>query len=167
MPTDWDSRIADHHAAVEEYCATARRLDEAAWHRAVTEGKWSPGEITEHLAMSYAILRSELRGAGGMRPRTNWWQRTLLRVAILPVILVKGRIPRRVMAPREIRPAGGTFEREPTLARMVGEADALMRELGERRDVKLTHPFFGKLTAPEVVRFLAVHTRHHLGQLPT
>jgi hypothetical protein len=34
------------------------------------------------------------------------------------------------------------------------------------RPVRLTHAYFGKLTAPQILKLLAVHAAHHRDQFP-
>jgi hypothetical protein len=49
------------------------------------------------------------------------------------------------------------------------QANLFEQELGRAHEsggARLTHPFFGHQSAPEALRFVAVHAAHHRRQLP-
>jgi hypothetical protein len=162
----WDSALREHREAVEAFIASAGQVGDAGWNRPVSEGKWSPAQIAEHVRLSHAVLLQELGGAGGLRVRTSWWLRAIIRRTILPRILRTGRIPTGVQAVREVRPGDGPFEQGATLGRLRAEADQFARELSERRTAAtLTHPYFGTLSAADALRLTTAHTLHHRGQL--
>ena len=68
--TELETAIADNRMAVEEFIARARGIDAAAWSAPRGEGKWSPAQIVEHLAIVYEYNRKVVTGdAGGGAPR--------------------------------------------------------------------------------------------------
>ena len=48
--TELETALADNRAAVAEFVATARALDEGQWTTPRAGGAWSRGQIVEHLA---------------------------------------------------------------------------------------------------------------------
>jgi hypothetical protein len=171
MPTDadWQSRCADHQREISHFLADAERLDDAAWSLKPAPGKWSPGQIAEHLVLSYAAMRRELAGGVGLRLRTRFWRRLLIRWRFLPMILKSGRLPPGAPAVREIRPADEPRARPVVTGDLREQAALFEQELGRASDAgggHLTHPFLGRLSAREALRFVAVHAAHHRRQLP-
>lgn len=162
-----DSARAEHRASIETFVDAASAVPDDAWERPLAPGKWSPAQVAEHLRLTYETVLRERSGGTGLRVRSKWWLRPLLRFRILPMILREGVVPRGAKAPREIRPGDGPFERAPLLASI--------RELGERAEASLagvrdsdagfTHHVFGALPASKALRFATVHNNHHARQV--
>src|SRR5438477_2563415 len=97
----WRHLEAEHREAVERFMSLARSIAPGRWQIAPERAKWSPAQITEHIALTYEVLLRELSGGSAMAARTNWWQAIVLRTFILSRILKTGRIPSGATAPRE------------------------------------------------------------------
>ena len=166
--SDRDAVTQAHHDAVETFLTTARAVPPNDWERPVSRGKWSPAQIAEHLRITYTVVAQQLAGGTGIRVRTPWWLRLVLRWRVLPRILSRGIFPAGARAPREIRPGDGPFERDQTLSALLTSAavveDGLAREW-EGSPVRMTHHVFGALDTPTAARLLTVHTLHHARQL--
>jgi hypothetical protein len=80
------------------------------------------------------------------------------------VILAIGWIPRgKGRSPKSLR--GAVASRNDLIsatARLRSQIDALSTELIARRDPVVPHPFFGGLTAAQALRFMVVHSEHHM-----
>ena len=103
-----------------------------------------------------------------MAVRLPWWKRRLVRWRFLPLIL-RGGFPKNAPAPREIRPTGHAASPEEAACRLSESAAQFSDRLGEaarRGPVRLTHPYFGGLSALQILRLLTSHARHHQSQLP-
>lgn len=161
-----ERELADHREALLAFIATAEGLSIDDWNAARPGDKWSPAQIAEHLRLTYVVVRAELAGQGGMQVRTKWWQQQLFRILFLPRILKQGRFPKGVRAMREIRPAGGPFDRAQVLAGLQREGEGFIASVrtstGKER---VTHPYLGPLGVDDGVRFLTQHLRHHHAQL--
>jgi DinB superfamily len=166
---DWQSRCEDHEREISRFLRDADRLDDVAWTRKPAPGKWSPGQIAEHLVLSYAAMRRELAGGTGLRLRSRFWRRLLIRWRFLPVVLKERRLPAGAPAVREIRPAEEPRPRAVVTGDLRDQATLFEQELGRARAAgggRLTHPFFGRLSPAEALRFVAVHAAHHRRQIP-
>jgi hypothetical protein len=153
---------------VEEFLAQARRIPLARWDVPLAVGKWSPAQVAEHLRLTYEVVRREASGGAGLRVRTSWWLRLILRFKYLRAILDRGDIPRGARAPSELRPGPGPFEREALLASIAAgaeSAEAAYADQGGGRSRGFTHHVFGRLEAVDAIRFASVHNQHHTRQI--
>ena len=160
-----ERELADQREALLAFVATAEGLAAEAWNAAPGD-KWSPAQIAEHLRLTYVAVRAELDVQGGLRVRTKWWQQRLFRLLFLPRILKQGRFPKGVPAMREIRPAGGPFDRVQVLAALQREGEGLIAAVRTSTgNERVTHPYLGPLGVDDGVRFLTQHLRHHHAQV--
>lgn len=166
---EWERIASRHDTSLASYIYLASDLDEAAWRSPVAEGKWSPMEITEHLRAAYEILLREQETGVGLRPRSGFFLRTFLRVAILPSIFRKRSFPAGAKAPSEIRPINCIEDRTEALAKLRELGERCAAVLGEKRadpNAKLTHHLFGTLTPAKGLDFVTIHLENHTRQLP-
>ncbi len=169
MPADLEAGLAAHRTSLAAYAAAAGAVPESRWNQGPAPDKWSPGQVTEHLRMTYVVVGGELDGKTGLTPRTPWWIRPLLRFRFLRGILKDGAVPPGAKAPRELRPDAGPFDRDRTLSALTEGAAAFEAILTRRWNdpaAAVTHHVFGRLSAAEMLRFAAVHLDHHARQLP-
>lgn len=160
--------LREHRAAVEAYLSLIDGMDDAAWVRPHLPGKWSPAQITEHLALGYEAVVRELRGEGAMRLRAAPWLRAVLRWLYLPHALFHRSLPVRAVAPREMRPVSETIEKPAARARLDAAVRRFEEEAAAARlrgaPTRITHPYFGPVPLARAIRFLAVHVEHHQRQ---
>jgi hypothetical protein len=165
----WDERVRAHQGAVARFVETAGKLDDVAWHARPAPDKWCPGQIAEHVALTYLKLVSELARPGrGMRARLPLWKSALLRWRLLPGILRTGRFP-EARAVREIRPPDTPRTKAAVLDALQAEAarfEAGLTQARDRGEGALTHPYFGRLAPHKMLGLIAAHTEHHRRQLP-
>jgi hypothetical protein len=168
VSAEWIGLVEAHALALHEYRIAASALDSATWLRPIASGKWSPAEITAHVAKAYGVLTVELDGGAGMGLRGSSLQRLVLRHTVLPRLLTGRPFPPGVRAPRETRPTEIIEEPVVALTRLVERAEQFTRNLTEkagRQKVRLTHAYFGQLSAPQGLKLSTAHTRHHARQL--
>ncbi|MEP6994615.1 MAG: DinB family protein [Acidobacteriota bacterium] len=163
-----DQAAADHRETVHAVVETIRALDPSTWTQSREPGKWSPAQIAEHLRIAYDPPLAELSGGTGFAVRLPGWKRRLFRWIALPGFL-RGRFPKGASAPREIRPTGQSESPEEAGRRLGEGAEVFLARLLEAErsgPVRLTHPYFGKLSALQIVKLLTSHARHHGAQFP-
>lgn len=172
MTTDatLEEMLKAHRAAVAEFEARASGVSVDRWLTPRAEGKWTPAEETRHLILTYQAFTANLRGERTMRLKGSPLLRRVWRLFGLTWILWRGRIPRAVRAPREVRPEGETGERDALLAafeaEVAGFEAAYTACWHSRPGATVTHPFFGELNLRHALHLAGVHTRHHAAFLP-
>lgn len=158
-----------HAKAVEDLLATAARIPDMRWKAPRAEGKWSPAETLEHLAIAYDVLLRELDTGVAMKVVTKAWQRIVLRLTIIPRILGRGTFPADARAPREVRPQMPAVDRASAVASFRGKADRFASRIRETRlsrpRTRLTHAYFGRSSLVNALLFTARHIDHHRRQL--
>ncbi|MEQ1689896.1 MAG: DinB family protein [Gemmatimonas sp.] len=170
MHVTFDPEVAraDHQRAVAEFVAAARAVSVAAWERKPDDTHWSPAQITEHVRMTYEVVGAQFTGGPGLRVRTTWWARLMLRWRFLGSILESGVFPEGARAPREIRPGDGPFDRETVIDALERAATVTENRLvagWTDPNCQMTHHVFGRLRPPQGARLVTVHTAHHAAQL--
>lgn len=165
--TGVETAIADNRAAVSEFAAAARSLDAVTWNTPRAEGAWTPAQIVQHVAIVYEYSRDVVLGtpAGGSLPR---FLRPLLRRLVVDSTLKAGRSTRKGRAPSILKPSADAPAAAEAIARLeaaLAGFEAAIRSSHPEARHYVTHPFFGKVPMADYVRFQAIHTRHHRGQL--
>lgn len=131
------------------------------------EGKWSVGEILEHLTLAYTANRQTLEkvlASGELRARTprltqRFWRTVVIELGVFP----------RVEAPDSTRPRGsvpadrGVATIREALVALDETFGRVTARFGDRVPVA-THPFFAGLTVRQWTRFHWRHTHHHMKQ---
>lgn len=170
--TQWKQALAEHRTTIADFAECVRGIPSGRWLQVPVEGKWSPAEEALHVRQVYEVTLATLAGGPGLRSRVPEWQATLLRNTFLPLCLALGKLPRGVRAPREVVPnlvAAPGATPESLAADVVERATAFERIVdaaAQRGESPLMrHPYFGMLGGALAVRFLSLHTRHHLRHL--
>jgi len=162
---DLETALAAHRQAVEDFLSTARGVPVAQWGQPRAPGKWSPGQVTEHVARAYEMNRRVVNGSfpGSGAPRL---MRPLLRTFLLNPVLKRGKFLPGSKSPRVFRPGALPPQQAPLIGRLQiavknfeADASAVTRDFIE-------HPIFGRLGLADFVRLQEIHTRHHRNQLP-
>jgi hypothetical protein len=131
-------------------------------------GKWSPAELTEHLTLTYDGVLVELAGGPPIRVRFTGLKLLVVRLMVMRRFLGQGFVPPGVRAPKEVVPLNANPDRNAALAGLEARAAEFEREIAPRlsdRAGRVTHPFFGRLTMAQGLRFAEVHIRHHTKQM--
>jgi len=168
MP-DLQSSAIDNQQAVGEFLTAARAVPHSAWTQPRAPGKWSPGQVTEHVAIAYEVARGILNGtfSGRAAPRPL---RPLIRTFVFNPILRTGRFRKGTKAPAPFQPTASPASVADLAARLQAAAGAFEVELdaaARQGRTFLDHPFFGQVALSDYSRLQAIHTRHHCQQLGT
>lgn len=167
---NWNDIQRVHDAAAARLAETAERVEPEKWLVPRAEGKWTPAQIVEHLNRVYDVILGELEGKPGMKIRTRFWMRTLLRLTVVGRILRGGWFPERAPAPYETRPGNGVEDKDEAIrmfrdrAAQFSSAVAKAHESGKK--VRITHAYFGAASLDRSTLLCARHIEHHERQLP-
>ncbi|HEX8321355.1 DinB family protein [Longimicrobium sp.] len=166
--TRWRSALEEHQVALAGYLNAAAALPADAWTTPWQPGKWTPAEITEHLALVYRMFIGEATTGTAMKLKLTPFRRRMLKLLLLPHMLFHRTFPKGARAPRAVRPhtPGGT--REEALAQLRTLAEQFERAAETARGAGrpgLTHPYFGLIDWNRGMRFAALHIEHHRGQI--
>jgi hypothetical protein len=131
-------------------------------------GKWSAGEVLEHLYLTYTgtIRGFERAAEAGDSPAMSqsWaqWRRTLVvvRLGYMPT----GRESPAVARPRGLPPEKVKAEIAAKISEMDEKIARCEEKFGARRKL-LNHPVLGPLNGVEWRKFHLVHGLHHVKQL--
>jgi hypothetical protein len=164
--TEIETAIADNRAAVEEFVAAARAVDAASWNTPRAEGKWSPAQVAEHLAIVYEYNRKVVLGTAGkgaprfLQPLARWF--------IVTKTLKAGAFTRKGRAPGIFQPTATPAAAAPLLTRLTTALAGFENDIRsghpEGRHT-VAHPFFGRLPTVDYLTLQAIHARHHRSQL--
>ena len=168
MPELQDT-ILYNRRAVDAFIAGVRAVPSAAWLRPRAPGKWSPAQVTEHVAIAYEVARSVLDGtyAGRAAPR---FVRLVIRTIGFNPIVKTGRFRKGTKAPAFFQPTGTPATVADLTGRLEAAAGSFVAAVeaaaSQGQDI-VDHPFFGRVSLPDYSRLQAIHTRHHAEQLAT
>lgn len=155
-----------HQHAVQRFLALARAVPPANRHQPRAEGKWSPLQIAEHLALSYEAGSDVLRGRAS-DPGAPRLVRPLLRTFLLRPVLWLRRFPSGSKSPPALRPGTSTAAGPEVLDRLQAAAAAFESDAAAVQGTTIDHPAFGRLPLVDFVRLQEIHTQHHSRQLPS
>lgn len=167
MPTLADA-MTDNQRAVERFAAACRAVPASSWPAPTAPGKWSPAQIAEHVALAYELSRKALTGSfpGTSAPA---FLRPLIRRFFLAPVLRRGAFGRRAKAPGVFLPGPVSSTPESAAARVIETSAAfeqLLADTARSGGDSINHPFFGTVALADYLRLQAIHTNHHLRQLP-
>ncbi len=147
--------------------AAAGEMSAAQLARHPAEGKWSAGEILEHLSRAFSsttrLLEKHLASGEPAQRRASLGQRWRTLLVIEFAYLPTGRAAPEFTLPQGIAPEQALPQFSQTLAAMDDAITRCERRFG---GVKIaSHAIFGPLSARQWRRFHWVHTRHHARQI--
>jgi hypothetical protein len=166
--TELETEIAGNRAAVEEFVAAIRAVDAGRWGAPRAERAWSPGQVAEHLALTYEYNRKVVHGtAEGLPFPLGPILRPLLRRVVIDNTLKAGRFTRKGRAPAPFRPGPTPAAPADAIARLTAAVSGLEADLRSRpRSETIDHPVFGTIRVADWMKVQAIHARHHRAQLP-
>ena len=167
MPDSQDV-IGMNRRAIGGFIDAARAVPPARWGTPRAAGKWSPGQVTEHVVLAYEQSHKMLHGtfAGPAKP---WYTQLLARRLGLPSMFRRGDFGKGpFQAPDFIQPGASP----PSPDALLGRLEAVVRDLeqnllasSDSRRVTVDHPIFGRVPLADLLHFLSIHTNHHRPQL--
>jgi hypothetical protein len=161
---DLRTALQTHHRAVDDFIAAARAVPAVRWGQPRAPGKWSPGQVAEHLTLAYEVNRRVLHGVapGAAAPRLL---RPLIRRFLLRPVLRRGSFIPGSKSPKVFRPSASPAPAAELLVRLQAAANAFELDAAAAAGPTIEHPFFGQLPLADFVRLQEIHARHHRGQV--
>lgn len=141
-------------------------LDSAVLAAHPRPGKWSIGEIVEHLILSERDVLHDLPDPAELTTRAQSFRNHLLYGLVMFILRfdVPVKAPSRGMLPRGGRPFHELREMWDTNHRWIRACLGNLDGAGWRRPVFM-HPVTGPLTPAQAVRMLDVHLDRHIRQI--
>jgi pimeloyl-ACP methyl ester carboxylesterase len=152
--TDLRSALDAHHRAVDAFVQTARGLPPARWDQPRAPGKWSPGQVAEHLTLAYQVNRDLLHG-GPPPLSAPRFLRPLIRIFLLGPVLRRGGFFPGTKAPRIFRPGPTPGPPDELLSRLEATTNGFEADSEALGSDVVDHPFFGRLPLRDFV--LLIH----------
>ena len=157
--------LADNRAAVLDLVAAAER-SAATWTTPRAPGKWSPSQVVEHVAGGLDEGANIISGAPTM-PMPPAFLRPLAKL-LFNWILKRDAFPKGFKAAKALNPTSGPATPAEARVRLEGALARFDQEC-RRRVASGQHVVstgFGTVSVEDLVRFTAIHTRHHCKQMP-
>ena len=163
---DMNDVLAANRAAVIELVAAAER-SAATWTTPRAPGKWSPSQVVEHVAGGLDEAANVVAGAPSI-PMPPALVRPLFRLLFFNRILKKGVFPKGFKAHKALNPTSGPATPAEARVRLEGALARFDQECRRRvaSGQHVVSTWFGTVSIEDLVRFSAVHTRHHCKQMP-
>jgi len=162
---DVNDVLAANRAAVMDLVAAAER-SAATWTTPRAPGKWSPSQVVEHIARGLEEAANIVSGAPSI-PMPPAFLRLVGRLFFYR-ILKKDAFPKGFKAHKAMNPTSGPATPAEARVRLEG-AFARFDQECRRRAASGQHVVstgFGTVSIEDLVRFNAIHTRHHCKQMP-
>ena len=164
---DVHPEILDNRQAVDAFITAARAVPPTSWLQPRAPGKWSPAQVTEHVAIAYEVARSVVDGSYSGRAAPRIVQVLIRTIGFNPIVRT-GRFKKGTKAPAFFQPTATPASVAELTARLEhaanGFIDAVEAAASQGRAIA-NHPFFGRVPLPDYTRLQAIHARHHREQL--
>lgn len=163
--SDLDESLAASRLAVVRMIAAAEGCGEH-WRTPRAPGKWSPSQVTEHVARALDESANVVEGRPSQFPKLPGPIRFLARTLLFNRVLRTNGFP-KAKTSRPFDPQSGPDT--PAAARMRLESAMARFEHACRSRAaidRLETLTFGTVALTDYVRFQAIHVRHHTGQMP-
>jgi len=162
---DVNDALAANRAAVNELVAAAER-SAATWTTPRAPKKWSPSQVVEHVARGLEEGANIVSGSPSIKMPPAFL-RPLARL-VFKRTLKKDEFPNGFKALKALNPASGPATPADARVRLEGAFARFDQECRRRAasGQNAVSTAFGKVSVEDLVRFNAIHTRHHCKQMP-
>jgi hypothetical protein len=166
MNDDLQAILADNRSACAVFAAALGAVPSARWSESRAPGKWSPGQVAEHIAISFELADRVVRGLPlkSALPRLMRWM--LRQFYVNPILRSNAMKPGKTVP--QFQPSA-TPAFAPTMKRLdaaVLSFTAACEEAARGGRTVVEHPAFGTLPLLDYARLQVIHVRHHLTQVP-
>lgn len=157
-----NTALAESKAALEKLIAAGEGSG-PAWTTPRAPGKWSPSQISEHVARVLEESGKQINGEPSAFPSLPRIVRPLIRGVFFSRILKKNEfINGKTNKP--LNPVSGPATAAEARERLQKAHDKFERACKGSRP-RFTHGVFGDISTADYARFQALHTLHHTKQI--
>jgi hypothetical protein len=158
--------LEQNRLAVDEFLVTAADSS-AHWTTPRAPAKWSPAQVTEHVARAMEQSGYGIAGKPTLFPVFPRWLRPVMRVVFFNRMVRTGHFPGGTRTNKPMDPDSGPATIADARARLLG-ALAILEAASLARgptDHLVDSTTFGRVSLADYLMFQAHHTRHHRPQL--
>src|SRR5712692_10108315 len=158
--------LTANRAAVDAFLAVVDR-SASIWTTARAPGKWTPAQVTEHVARAYDESGKLCTGQTTAFPTLPRLLRPVARAFLFNRVLRKGTFP-KAKTNNAMNPKSGPAtpaEGRKRLETAVNGFEQQARAIATAGDARLASATFGDVSLCHWARFQECHTRHHQAQL--
>lgn len=83
---DLETALNTHHQVAEAFLAAAGAVPTTQWGQPRLPGKWSPGQVVEHVALAYEVNRGVLQGRAPAVTAPRFLRPLIRRFGLEPVL---------------------------------------------------------------------------------
>ena len=158
--------LDDNRLSVSRLAEAAERCA-ATWDLPPRPGKWTPSQITEHVARSLEESANVVDGKPSKFPNFPGFLRVIARNLLVKRVLKRDAFP-KAKTSQPFNPDRGSATPAEGRARLEAAAAAFERACRERaaKSDTVETGTFGTLALAEYARFQEIHVRHHTRQMP-
>jgi hypothetical protein len=167
---DEDPTASDLHAALAESRTALEKLMAAGdrsgttWATPSVPGKWSPSQIVEHVARVLEESGKNIRGEPSAFPNLPGLLRPLIRGLFFNRVLRKNAFING-KTNKAMNPIAGPAT--PAAGReRLQKAHTAFERACRQSNLRFNHSIFGEISIADYARFQALHTLHHVKQIP-
>jgi hypothetical protein len=118
----------------------------------------SKGSVAWHIEHSLLTINLIINALIQSNPKNFKWKFSFIRM----VVLLTKKIPRgKAKSPKVVLPQEN-ISNESLVRHLLLTKDSIMNLESLSKDKYFTHPYFGDLKLNQTIRFLEIHTQHHL-----
>ena len=118
----------------------------------------SKGSVAWHTEHSLLMINLIINALIQSNPKNFKWKFSFIRM----VVLLTKKIPRgKAKSPKVVLPQKN-ISNESLVRHLLLTKDSIMKLESLSKDKYFTHPYFGDLKLNQTIRFLEIHTQHHL-----
>jgi hypothetical protein len=165
--SDLDAALAANRAAIGELLASGDRCA-SAWTTPSAPGKWSPSQISEHVARALEESAHMMTGAPSKFPKLPRLLHPILRRLVFYRVVNGGSFPKGRTA-KAMNPTAGSAtpaEARQRFSSVLAAFDAASRQCAASGGTA-NSTIFGAVQVVDYVRFQERHVRHHIKQMPS
>jgi hypothetical protein len=164
---DIASVASDSRVALDELLATAEMAG-ASWTIPRAPGKWSPQQVTEHVARTFDEAANLVGGRPAKFPSMPFFVRPIFRGVFFNKAVRTGVFP-SAKTFKAFNPESGPDDPAAARERLVAAHQKYQDECAAcaASDGTVNSSVFGAVSVADYMRFTTMHTRHHQKQIPT